>query len=178
MAAFIAPAEVPDMPSMRSQGSSRRRSSTPQVKAPCAPPPCNARSTRTWPPPRSGSGLILAVLKSFFGPRTMATHAQSVLLLVPASAKFCPCMPSRKSTTRCKAKAPRPAARPYSAASQGAISGPAVNRIARKRPAISATLISLVLMGRAVEGFPHQKVSPGPAARGGAAIRERRLMSC
>ena len=35
------------MPSMRSHGSSRRRSSTPQVKAPCDPPPCNARSTST-----------------------------------------------------------------------------------------------------------------------------------
>jgi len=35
-----------------------------------------------------------------------------------------------------------------------------------------------VLMDRGVEGFPHQKVSPGLAARGGAAIRERRLMSC
>ena len=32
---------------MRSLGSSSRRSSTPQVKAPCAPPPCSARSTRT-----------------------------------------------------------------------------------------------------------------------------------
>src|SRR5262245_33729584 len=35
------------MPSMRSHGSSSRRSSTPQVKAPCAPPPCSAKSTRT-----------------------------------------------------------------------------------------------------------------------------------
>src|SRR6185503_19202267 len=46
-AAFIAPADVPEMPSMPSQGSSSRRSSTPQVKAPCAPPPCSAKSTRT-----------------------------------------------------------------------------------------------------------------------------------
>jgi hypothetical protein len=45
-AAFIAPAEVPEMPSMPSQGSSSRRSSTPQVNAPCAPPPCSAKSTR------------------------------------------------------------------------------------------------------------------------------------
>src|SRR5262245_35671578 len=46
-AAFIAPAEVPEIPSMRSHGSSSRRSSTPHVKAPCAPPPCSAKSTRS-----------------------------------------------------------------------------------------------------------------------------------
>jgi len=45
--AFIAPADVPDMPSMRSHGSSMSRSSTPQVNAPCEPPPCSARSTST-----------------------------------------------------------------------------------------------------------------------------------
>src|SRR6185369_578670 len=45
-AAFIAPADVPEMPSIRSHGSSRRRSSTPQVKAPWEPPPCRARSIR------------------------------------------------------------------------------------------------------------------------------------
>ena len=44
-AAFIAPADVPEMPSIFSHGSSSRRSSTPQVKAPCDPPPCKARST-------------------------------------------------------------------------------------------------------------------------------------
>src|SRR6188768_3999372 len=43
----MAPAEVPEIPSIRSQGSSSRRSSTPQVKAPCAPPPCKAKSTST-----------------------------------------------------------------------------------------------------------------------------------
>ena len=41
----MAPADVPEMPSICSQGSSRKRSSTPQVNAPCAPPPCSARST-------------------------------------------------------------------------------------------------------------------------------------
>ena len=35
----MAPAEVPEMPSISSLGSSKRRSRTPQVKAPCAPPP-------------------------------------------------------------------------------------------------------------------------------------------
>ena len=38
-AAFMAPAEVPDIASIRSHGSSSSRSSTPQVKAPCEPPP-------------------------------------------------------------------------------------------------------------------------------------------
>src|SRR5262245_43038996 len=60
-APFMAPADVPDMPSMRSQGSSRRRSSTPHVKAPCEPPPCRARSTST------GS-------RSDFGCFAMRTH--------------------------------------------------------------------------------------------------------
>src|ERR1700730_4653647 len=45
-AAFIAPADVPEMPSIPSHGSSSRRSNTPHVNAPCEPPPCNARSTR------------------------------------------------------------------------------------------------------------------------------------
>ena len=49
-AAFMAPAEVPEMPSISSLGSSKRRSRTPQVKAPCAPPPWSARSTRSGPP--------------------------------------------------------------------------------------------------------------------------------
>src|SRR5436190_19015350 len=44
-AAFIAPADVPEMPSIPSHGSSSRRSNTPQVKAPWEPPPCNAKST-------------------------------------------------------------------------------------------------------------------------------------
>ena len=42
-AAFIAPALVALMPSIPRRSSSSRRSSTPQVKAPCAPPPCRAR---------------------------------------------------------------------------------------------------------------------------------------
>jgi hypothetical protein len=56
-AAFIAPAEVPEMPSNSSQGSSSSRSITPQVKAPCAPPPCSARSTS------SGSRRTAAVVE-------------------------------------------------------------------------------------------------------------------
>ena len=39
------PAEVAVMPSMSIVFSSRSRSSAPQVKAPCAPPPCRARLT-------------------------------------------------------------------------------------------------------------------------------------
>src|SRR5262245_37206612 len=42
-AAFIAPALVAEMPSIAKRPSSSSRSSTPQVKAPCAPPPCRAR---------------------------------------------------------------------------------------------------------------------------------------
>src|SRR5712671_4898530 len=41
--AFIAPALVALMPSIPMRSSSSRRSRTPQVKAPCAPPPCKAR---------------------------------------------------------------------------------------------------------------------------------------
>src|SRR5262245_37281819 len=43
----MAPAEVPEMASIRSHGSSSRRSRTPQVNAPWEPPPCNAKSMRT-----------------------------------------------------------------------------------------------------------------------------------
>ena len=46
-APFIAPADVPEIASIFSHGSSRRRSSTPQVKAPCDPPPWRARSIGT-----------------------------------------------------------------------------------------------------------------------------------
>src|SRR5262245_26214398 len=42
----MAPADVPEIPSIWSQGSSKNRSSTPQVNAPCAPPPYSARSMR------------------------------------------------------------------------------------------------------------------------------------
>src|SRR5215813_10480847 len=41
----MAPADVPEIASMRSHDdSSSKRSSTPHVKAPCEPPPCRARS--------------------------------------------------------------------------------------------------------------------------------------
>src|SRR5205085_3509779 len=42
---FMEPALVALMPSKAMPSSSRRRSSTPQVKAPWAPPPCRARLT-------------------------------------------------------------------------------------------------------------------------------------
>ncbi len=58
-AAFIAPAEVPEMPSIFSQGSSISRSSTPQVKAPWAPPPCRARSTSSGGRRLAGIGIDL-----------------------------------------------------------------------------------------------------------------------
>ena len=41
--AFIAPALVPLTPSKLKRPSSSKASSTPQVNAPCAPPPCRAR---------------------------------------------------------------------------------------------------------------------------------------
>src|SRR5579883_1628200 len=43
MAPFIAPALAPLIPSISTRSSSSRRSSTPQVKAPCVPPPWSAR---------------------------------------------------------------------------------------------------------------------------------------
>src|SRR5215472_2795350 len=42
--AFIDPAEAPVMLPILRPGSSNRRSTTPQVNAPWAPPPCSARS--------------------------------------------------------------------------------------------------------------------------------------
>src|SRR6516165_4926894 len=44
-AAFMAPALVAQIPSNEIRSSSSRRSRTPHVKAPCAPPPCKARLT-------------------------------------------------------------------------------------------------------------------------------------
>jgi hypothetical protein len=44
--ALTAPAEVPEMPSIASRSSQSNCSSTPHVKAPCAPPPCKARLMR------------------------------------------------------------------------------------------------------------------------------------
>lgn len=45
-AAFIAPALAPESAATARPGSSSNRSSTPQVKAPCEPPPC--RATSRW----------------------------------------------------------------------------------------------------------------------------------
>src|SRR5260221_4817958 len=42
----MAPAEVAEMPSNSNRSSASNRSSTPQVKAPWAPPPCKARLRR------------------------------------------------------------------------------------------------------------------------------------
>ena len=66
--AFIAPAEVPEMPSMSSRSSSSRWSSTPQVKAPCAPPPCRARLMRlvVCAPRASAAAPGSSELRSFF----------------------------------------------------------------------------------------------------------------
>ena len=40
----MAPADVPEVASILIHGSSSKRSRTPQVNAPCEPPPCKARS--------------------------------------------------------------------------------------------------------------------------------------
>ena len=48
MPAFIAPALVPLIPAISKLGSANRRSSTPQVNAPCEPPPCSASAMRRF----------------------------------------------------------------------------------------------------------------------------------
>src|SRR5262249_26615494 len=48
-APFMAPALVPVTPMISIVASSSRRSSTPHVKAPCDPPPCNAKATLRRP---------------------------------------------------------------------------------------------------------------------------------
>jgi hypothetical protein len=45
----MAPALVPVTPVISIVSSSSRRSSTPHVKAPCDPPPCNAKATLRRP---------------------------------------------------------------------------------------------------------------------------------
>src|SRR4029077_7775790 len=62
------PAEVPEMPSTLSRSSLRRWSSTPQVKAPWAPPPCKARLTRLvfCAPRASAAAPGSSELRSFF----------------------------------------------------------------------------------------------------------------
>src|SRR5262249_27914932 len=70
MMALTATADAPEIPSIVSRPSSRRWSSTPQVNAPSAPPPCNARLIRLplfafsdLPPPnaRAKSSIIACV---------------------------------------------------------------------------------------------------------------------
>ena len=62
----MAPALVPVTPTMAILVSSRRRSSTPHVKAPCDPPPCKAKATLRRP------GAAPAVWASAFdGVRTV-----------------------------------------------------------------------------------------------------------
>src|SRR3984957_5731777 len=76
--AFTAPADVPEMPSMASRSSLKSCSSTPQVKAPWAPPPCSARLMRFGFGTASCSGarpgnsddniLIMRLRRSLRGP--------------------------------------------------------------------------------------------------------------
>ena len=74
-AAFIAPAEVPEIASTSSQGSSSSRSSTPQVKAPCDPPPCSARSTSTVGRVR---GAVPSCGRALTGPLRTAAALQAI----------------------------------------------------------------------------------------------------
>src|SRR5580704_6327519 len=76
--AFTAPADVPEMPSMASRSSLKSCSSTPQVKAPWAPPPCSARLMRLGfgaafrsgarPGNNDESILIMRLCRSLCGP--------------------------------------------------------------------------------------------------------------
>ena len=85
-AAFIAPAEVPEMPSKASRPSSRIASSTPQVKAPCAPPPCSAR-------------LTVLVFRAAVPPSPIAVHSavQPPSIVTAAPVTDLPCSPARNS---------------------------------------------------------------------------------
>ena len=72
-AAFMAPAEVPEMPSIVSQSSSSRRSTTPQVKAPCEPPPWKARSTSTGSRAPAAAAGVFAMVSLSYGRLACAT---------------------------------------------------------------------------------------------------------
>ncbi len=66
----MAPALVALMASMESRPSSSSLSSTPQAKAPCAPPPCSARLT----------GFVLAAaLLAFDGDEALARLGSRVM---------------------------------------------------------------------------------------------------
>ena len=60
------------MPSISIRPSSSRWSSTPQVNAPCAPPPCSARLMRFLP--LLPFGLRLSLLDAAQGARMMIHH--------------------------------------------------------------------------------------------------------
>jgi hypothetical protein len=85
MTAFTAPADAPDIPSISRRPSSSSWSSTPQVKAPWAPPPCSARliglpdPRLPWPGAsgrRRGARGLSALAK------TCANRMGSILVLV------------------------------------------------------------------------------------------------
>jgi hypothetical protein len=76
----MAPALVPVTPMMSIVASSSRRSSTPQVKAPCDPPPCNAKAT--FAPPRPGM-LLGAALLAICAPRLTVLLATCAPFLSP-----------------------------------------------------------------------------------------------
>src|SRR5262245_56105948 len=90
----MAPADVPEIASMRSHGSSSRRSSTPHVNAPCEPPPCSARSIRSGSrvtAASEGAVCITPQLDAYRPSKTIATNLRVddghlLEVMVPAGA--------------------------------------------------------------------------------------------
>ena len=92
--AFMAPALLPLMPSKCMRGSCSSASSTPQVKAPCAPPPCRARFKR------AGDGALRRVrqrrLNSWLpaeGKRRRAVVGRSMAKVLSLHTRTCSCGP-------------------------------------------------------------------------------------
>ena len=104
--------------------------------------------------------------------------SRALLLFAPRSAKFRPCTRSRRFSTRCKAKARRPAGLPCSAALPAAICGRAARLTARPRPALSATPTSSARMVPTAANSPTPMRSPQPAATPGGEIAARLPSSC
>src|SRR3954447_4912225 len=75
----MAPALVALIPSKATRSSSSSRSSTPQAKAPCAPPPWRARFTMLTALPASGPGSRPAE----FPARTAPRHERAPFFLAP-----------------------------------------------------------------------------------------------
>ena len=134
----MAPAEVPEMPSIRSQGSSSSRSSTPQVNAPCAPPPCRARSTRT-------------------GSRRHVSLEVDFAASVPEPAQGCP---GRWAPVAGRRRYCRPASEPLTMRRARRRGGPVRSRVLRivKRAALLLAAVVITLL--AVRIYDTQRGPP------------------